>query len=416
MLNDAKLRNLGQKRAEGKEQKKRHADRDGLYVYVSDTGTVSFRYDFKWPRVTGKKNCVTYGRYPVMTLQEARDAHIDFLRELRKGVNPLDIKRQQRLEEKASSPDFKSVSLRWYEKAKTGKSKTWLRANMRYLETAWPKLGVLDVRKITPRDVSGVITPIEEKGYPIVAEKVRQTLAMVFDYSADKPEFLLDNNTANPARRITVTVPKPEHHQHIHHHDLPAFLKRVDDAENVSESLKIAARLLTLTWVRRMELIGAKWEEIDCDNARWQIPAHRMKARRVHVVPLARQALSLFERLKELAGGSEWVFPKQGDPKTHMHDSTLGKLFKKASDGRHTPHGSRSTASTALNELGYRADAIERQLAHVEEDEVRASYNSADYWKERKAMMQDYADGIDRLCAGLPFEKAAEVHHLQVVK
>lgn len=415
-LNDALLRNLGKKRLDGKEKKKRHADRDGLYVFASETGTLSFRFDFFWPPITGRKNVVTFGRYPVMSLQEARDAHIDFLRELRKGVNPLEIRRQQKRDAKTNPPDFKSVGMRWYAKAKVGKSSSWMRSNLRYLNTATEKLGPIDVRKITPRDVSGLITPIEEKGFPVVAEKVRQTVAMILDYAADKPEFLLDNTMPNPARRISVDVPDPEHHAHIPHTELPDFLNRVDADESASKQFKVAARLLTLTWVRSMELLGARWAEFDFDNSKWTIPAERMKGRKVHVVPLARQALVMFQQLKEMAGSSEFVFPKDGDPTTHLQDDALRKLFRRASDGRHKPHGSRSTASTALNELGYRPDAIERQLAHIEEDEVRASYNHSDYWKERVAMMADYAEGIDRLCAGLPFEKPAEVKYLQVVK
>jgi integrase len=157
-----------------------------------------------------------------------------------------------------------------------------------------------------------------------------------------------------------------------------------------------------LTFVRKSELIEATWDEINLDRAEWVITTERMKMNKPHVVPLSTQALECFRKLQPLACGSRFVFPNHGDPKKPMSASTLNMVYDRIGfgGGRFTPHGARATASTGLNEQGWSADAIERQLAHTERDEVRAAYNHADFMAERRRMMQHWADYIDGLCAG----------------
>lgn len=424
MVTDAKLRTLKYKPLESKGTKNagqllgnRIPDRDGMYVYVAPTGTISFRYDFRWPRsAKGRRQCITYGRYPVDSLEAARDAHVNALRKLRDGINPLEERRQTRQKGELAD-DFKAVAERWYEKNKPGKSASWKEANKRYLEAAYPKLGARRIKEITPQDISAVITPVElgspaEKKRPraVTAEKMRQAYVMVFDYAAGK-EFLIGSG-ANPARVLSVDLPDTKHHAHLSFPEVPAFLRAVD-ADTGAEQVKLAVKLLFLTLTRKMELCAAKWSEIDLEAARWEIPAERMKGKRPHVIPLSTQAVTMFRRLKELADGSEWAFPPLYGKGKHMNSEAVNAVFKRAGyKGKATPHGCRSTASTALNEMGYRPDAIERQLSHVEADEVRASYNFADYLIERRRMLQSWADGIDRLCAGLPLVDGGNVVQL----
>lgn len=424
MLTDAKLRTLKYKPLQSKGEKNggkllgnRIPDKDGMYVYVAPTGTISFRYDFRWPRsAKGRRQCLTHGRYPVMSLEAAREAHIDALRLLKRGINPLDERRSQRRGSE-SPDDFKSVAERWYEKSKAGKSDSWLAANRRYLDAAYPKLGARKMRDITAQDVSAVITPVEigspaEKKRPraVTAEKMRQTYVMVFDYAAGK-EFLIASG-ANPARVLSVDLPETNHHAHLSIAEVPAFLKAVD-ADSGAEQVKLAVKLLFLTLTRKMELVGATWAELDLDSARWEIPAERMKGKRPHVIPLSTQAVAMFRRLKEMAAGSDYVFPALVGRGEHMNSEAVNAIFKRSGyKGKATPHGCRSTASTALNEMGYRPDAIERQLGHVEADEVRASYNHADYMIERRKMLQSWADAIDRICSGLPLVEGGNVVQL----
>ena len=163
---------------------------------------------------------------------------------------------------------------------------------------------------------------------------------------------------------------------------------------------RVALKLMILLFVRTRELIEAKWEELDLENAIWRIPSERMKLRVEHLVPLPKQALALFDELKQFRGESEYVFPGDRNPNQPMSNNTLlyGGIYRMGYRSRATIHGFRSLASSILNESGkWNPDAIERQLAHSERDQVRAAYNRANYLEERKQMMQWYADHLDEL-------------------
>lgn len=161
----------------------------------------------------------------------------------------------------------------------------------------------------------------------------------------------------------------------------------------------MAIKFLLLTFVRSVELRGARWEEIDWQKKEWRIPAERMKMRELHVVPLARQTLALLKEIQTHSGNREHLFPNQHQPRKIMSENTLlFALYRMGYHSRATAHGFRSTASTILNENGFRPDVIERQLAHSERNNVRGAYNHAEYLPERKKMMQwwaDYVDGIN---------------------
>ncbi len=162
--------------------------------------------------------------------------------------------------------------------------------------------------------------------------------------------------------------------------------------------MRLAVRLLLLTFVRTGELRGAKWEEINFDAAEWRIPAERMKMRDPHIVPLSTQAISALREMQSRTSNNEYVFPNQQKPTGFMSENTiLYALYRMGYHSRATGHGFRSTASTILNEHDFSPDVIERQLAHRERNEVRAAYNHAQYLKERRKMMQWWADYLDRV-------------------
>jgi integrase len=152
-------------------------------------------------------------------------------------------------------------------------------------------------------------------------------------------------------------------------------------------------------FVRPGELRRANWSEIDLDAAEWRIPAHKMKSRAVHIVPLSKQAVEILRELQPLTGGKQYVFPGVRSPKRPMSENTvLGALRRMGyTTEQMTGHGFRSMASTLLNEQGWHRDAIERQLAHGERDPVRAAYNYAEHLPERRKMMQAWADYLDAL-------------------
>ena len=183
--------------------------------------------------------------------------------------------------------------------------------------------------------------------------------------------------------------------------EFPNYLQRLDE-DNLELHLvtRTALKLIVMLFVRTRELIEAKWEEIDLESATWRIPAERMKLRVEHLVPLPNQALLLLQDLQKITGESEFVFPGDRNTKQPMSNNTLlyGGIYRMGLRSRATIHGFRSLASSILNESGkWNPDAIERQLAHSEKDQVRAAYNRANYLDERRRMMQWYADYLDEL-------------------
>ena len=229
--------------------------------------------------------------------------------------------------------------------------------------------------------------------------RIRQAvIAQVFQYAIQN---LLAK--VNPAREVrgAIVIPPAKKRPPLSEKELPAFLVAIDGYPGRPET-KIALRLLALTFTRKLELVEAEWSEIDLDAAEWRIPAERMKAAEQHIVPLAPQAVEAFKQLRPLSGQSEYVFPNLGDPDRPMSGSTINAAFDRIGygEGRFTLHGLRKTASTILNEQGFRADVIERQLAHTERNKVRAAYNRATRLAERRKMMQAWANYLETLRVG----------------
>ncbi len=166
---------------------------------------------------------------------------------------------------------------------------------------------------------------------------------------------------------------------------------------------ELALRLLCLTFVRTSELIGAEWGEfarLDGRDPTWSVPAERMKMKAEHVVPLSRQAVEILAELRSLAGGSRYVFPGRNPDKPISNNTLLFALYRLGYKGKMTGHGFRAVASTIMNEAGFRADVIERQLAHRERNAVRAAYHRSEYLAERRKLMQAWADRVDTMTHG----------------
>ena len=182
---------------------------------------------------------------------------------------------------------------------------------------------------------------------------------------------------------------------------MPELLRAIAKYDETGDKqTRLALQLLAQTFVRTNELIGAEWTEFDLENALWIIPAGRMKMKAEHVVPLAHQALAILSELKEISGGSRFVFPGRNRDKPISNNTMLFALYRMGYKGKMTGHGFRAVASTILNETGFKPDVIERQLAHCERNEVRGAYNRAEYLPERKKMMQHWADYLGSIEAG----------------
>jgi len=242
------------------------------------------------------------------------------------------------------------------------------------------------------------VRKIEHRGAYDLAHRVLQVSGQVFRYGVATGRCERD---PAPDLRGALTPHKGKHQAAVTPNELPALLRAVDGYGDVGDRLTgHALRLLALTFVRTNELIGAEWREIDLDSAVWVIPATRMKMKTEHVVPLSRQAVEILHEIRAIGGGSRYVLPGRNPDKPMSNNTMLFALYRLGYKGKMTGHGFRAVASTILNEAGFRADVIERQLAHCERNEIRGAYNRAEYLPERRKLMQQWADMLAALAQG----------------
>ena len=257
-------------------------------------------------------------------------------------------------------------------------------------------IGALPIKEIIIPDVVRVVEANGKRGTLATAQWIKQAISQVFRYATQRGLCQF-----NPAADMRDLLPSPEkkHYPSIHPRELHKLLQDMK-AYQGDLLTKSAMKLLALTFVRTGELIGAKWDEIDFDRQEWHIPKERMKMRRPHVVPLSRQALTIFKDLQKATGEKIYIFHSQRGKVKHISNgAVLMALRRMGYQGRMTGDGFRSLASTILNEKNYPPDVIERQLAHEDEDKIRSAYNRAEYLLERKKMMQEYADCLDAVLA-----------------
>jgi integrase len=383
MLSDTKVKN-----AKKRSDAYKVTDRDALYLYVSKKGARSFRYDY---RCKGRRKTLVYGLYPDVTLKVARERHTDARRLLAAGGDPAAKKRQDRHQAvRVAANTLKGLAEDWYAELAPHKSHSWRDNARRWLDKrVYPAMGSTPAAEVTSADVLALIKGIATKR-PKTAEYVRQMLSRIFTYGARNLRCPSD-----PAHAVrgAVVVPPATHHKPISSSEIPAFLATIR-AYQGRRATVIAAELLLLTCVRKYELLGAEVAEIDSKAGQWRIPAARMKSGLDHIVPLSARALELMREAVSINFGSKYVFPHFGNPRLPMSKSTLNLMFDRCGLSV-TPHAMRATFSTAANESGkFRADVIERALAHVERNRVRAAYNAAEYLPERRELMRWWADFV----------------------
>lgn len=378
---------INQAKTDGKPYKL--PDGNGLYLYVTPTSK-SWRTDY---RIGGRRGTVVHGQYPEVTASKARERNREAKQMLASGIDPATQKRLEKLAINASFGDtFEATAKHWYDSKVELRSKPWREAHGLYLRRDLnPNVGNVPLEQIDARALLNVLEAVRRERGVKTAERVRQTAVQVFDHAMRKLKV-----QANPARVLQGWTDVPPHvsHEPLREDEVHEFVERLD-GDTGSAATKLCILLMLLTFVRKNEIVQARWEEFDLDNAVWVIPAERMKMRDPHVVPLSRQALAALEQLKPLSFGSAYLFPGLSSIHKPMGLSTPNVVFERMGyGGRFTPHGIRSTASTWLNNRGVRADVIERQLAHAERNRVRAAYNRADYWNERCEAMQLWADFV----------------------
>jgi integrase len=405
------LADLAIRRTKATDRPYKLADSHGLYLLVKPNGSRLWRHKF---RIAGKEKSLAYGQYPEVSLAEARERRDDARRLLRHGVDPAAKRREDKRDARVrAATAFEAVAREWHEI----KSDSWTDNHagyvLRRLEVdAFPALGVRPVAEVAASEVLDVLRKVERRGARELAHRLLQSMSAVFRYA-----IATDRAKSDPTRDLRGAL-KPVQHGNfaaLDEKELPEFMRRLATNESrMFPRTRIAVELLMRTFVRTGELIGARWEEFDLAKKEWTLPPGRMKRRREHIVPLATQVVELLEQLRLEDQETEVLFPGMGRRNESMSNNTvLAALKRMGYHGKMTGHGFRALASTILNAQGFDAEAIERQLAHVERNKTRAAYNRnphLHHLPERRRMMQHWSNYLDGLARGanvVPFRRAA---------
>lgn len=374
-----------------KEKLYKKADSGGLYLEIRPNGSKYWRYRYRWE---GKQKLLAIGVYPDISLAEARERHMAARKLLAKGVDPSAIRKQEKLSRRINANNtYEAIAREWHENQKDGWTETHTKGVITRLEkNMFPKLGNRPIKDITAPELLEAVRVIEKRGALDVAQRCLQTSGQIFRYAVATGRAERD-----PSRDLkgALKTAKVKNRAYIKPNELPEFYAKLEKAD-LHVLTRLALEFVILTFVRSGELRGAKWDEFDVQKAEWRIPSERMKMKEEHIVPLSTQALALLEELENYSHDSIYVFPQQQRRNKIMSENTmLYAMYRMGYHSRATTHGFRSTASTALNEKGFRRDVIERQLAHGERNKVRAAYNHAEYLPERREMMQWWSNYID---------------------
>lgn len=370
------------------------ADGHGLYLWVMPNGAKYWRFKYK---VEGKEQVVSIGVYPERSLKEARDERAKLRKMRHDGLDPRqEQKKQKAVAVQNASNTFEAVALEWYENRKDQWRPRYADEVITRLKNdIFPEIGSFPIEEIEPPMLLQVIRKIENRGAHDLAKRQLQKCGEVFRYA-----IACGKATRDPSQDIKEALKpvKKEHFASIDVRELPEFLRVLDRNDaRLYQSTRNALNLIMLTFVRTSELIEAQWKEIDFERALWTIPAERMKMGKEHLVPLSQQAIKILENQKELSGHRYLVFPSNVKPQKSISNNTiLGALKRLGYQGRMTGHGFRSLAMSGIKqELGYRHEVPDRQLAHVPKNKIDKAYDRAQFLDERTKMMQEWADYID---------------------
>ena len=376
------------------------ADSKGLYLLVKPNGSKLWYYKYRFGGIEKK---MPLGAFPEIGLGAARDERDRAKVSITDGIDPMRERKREKSQIKLGAENtFGSVARAYIEDKMVGegRAEATLRKARWFLDLLKPAIGNMPINDVDPQLMLAALKKLEAKGNLETAKKCRSFASRVFRYGAamglcqNDPTAILQGALITPKARHYAAILEPE--------KLGELLRAIDGFECYPVT-KLALKIAPHIFVRPGELRHGEWEEIDWDKATWTIPAGKMKARRTHVVPLSRQVLELFRKLKPVSGGKGFIFPAFHTRLRPMSENTINAAFRRMGFTKDevTAHGLRSTASTMLNESGlWHPDAIERALAHGDSNAIRGVYNRGNYWDERVKMAQWWSDYLDELRDG----------------
>jgi integrase len=373
------------------------SDGGGLQLWVYPNGSKLWRYAY---RFGGKQKLLAIGPYPDYSLATARHALEDAKRALAGGTDPSRAKRLAKLA-RAAADTFETVAEEYLGKLKReGRAATTIKKTKWLLNFAYPSLGQLPIADLSAAEVLQVLKKLENRGRRESAQRLRSTIGAVIRYAIASARASHD---PTPALRGALTSPMVTPRAAVTEPRALGALLRAIDGFDGQPTTRAALQLMAILFPRPGELRAAEWTDFDFEAQVWTIPAERTKMRRAHRLPLPRQAITILRQLKPITDAGKLVFPSVRSSQRPISENTMNAALRRLGYGKDqaTPHGFRATASTLLNESGkWNPDAIERQLGHLEGNDIRRAYARGEHWNERVKMMAWWANYLDDLKAG----------------
>lgn len=406
MLTDTQCRT-----AKAKDKPYKLSDGKGLHLEIKPNGVKAWRYRFELRQGEAIKESVfAIGEYVIapsgetpeeaqarragrrFTLAEARDERSKARALVKQGINPAHSRQLERIKrEQENATTFEAVAKEWLA-LKDWEAVTKSRRLDMLTRVVFPKIGSLPVKSITPAHILDVLNSSAKKNGLTVAAEAKRSMSGIFELAVSTLRA-----EADPVYPVRKALPanKTQHKRPLDTDEIGQLLRDVEGHGGRHETI-IAFRLMWLTLCRPSEAVEARWSEFDLDAALWRIPPERMKKRKEHVIPLPTQAIEMLRALHGVTGRHAHLFPHRDDRTKPMVAASFRQMLNVLGwGGKYSPHATRTTGSTRLNELGFASDWIERQLAHVEPNSVRRTYNHAEHVADRAKMMQQWADLLE---------------------
>ncbi|MCG7657104.1 tyrosine-type recombinase/integrase [Wielerella bovis] len=385
MLTDTKIR-----QTKPSDKPIKLTDSNGLYLLVSLNGSKLWRYRYK---INGKENTFAIGSYPEISLSQARIERDNARKLVKQGIHPSQQRAIDKLQQTHQNQNTFKIIAEEFLNSKTDCIPSYVNGIERdFKNYAYPIIGNLPIRQITPAHIMACLNLCKEKGIIATGINLRQRMSNV---------FMLAIRTMRAEHDPTLAFvdyfqrPITQHAEAMSREQLIEFIKKLKEY-NGTRVVKIAIWLMLYTAVRTIEIRRAEWQDFRLPENLWKIPAHKMKKRRIHLVPLSQQVIQLLEELHTISGNEKLLFPNSKRKDDMMSVTTINRALEYMGVS-FTAHDFRATASTHLNEMGYDERYIEMQLAHAETNQTKASYNHAKYLEPRRQMMQAWADWLDEL-------------------
>ncbi len=382
----------------GKPAGDKHSDGGGMFLHVKAVGKY-WRMDYA---IHGKRNTFAIGVYPAVSLVQAREARKHAKALLAQGIDPNTAKREDKAAKTAEAGNtFEAVAMAWLKATAAKRTPATAARIARWLQVdVFPQIGDAPIASIKPMAMRAMMDKIEARGVVDTARRICKTCELVFRYAISRG---LTERDATVGLRDSLPTAKTRSHPAITEPLALGALLRAMHAYSGHPCTVVALKLSPLLLVRPGELRRAEWPEIDLDSATWAVPADKMKMRHDHIVPLPTQAVVMLRELQALTGHGRYVFGTSAKADRPMSENTVNKALQAMGypGSVQTAHGFRASARTIMDEvLDERVDLIEHQLAHTVKDANGRAYNRTTHLPGRRAMLQRWADCLDRLRTG----------------